>query len=257
MIDVHCHLEQPDYDKDRDDVIKSCMNELKAVISSSPYLPHFRQAVELHKKYSNFVFISLGLHPIYIKELNEGIVKEAAAFISDNKERIVAIGEIGLDYYWVKEDEWHLRQQELFRDMIRLSKRLKLPLVIHTRETDKTIEILEQEQAKNVMMHLFELREHLKRVIDNGWSISLGPNISNSKTRQKIARDMPLERIMLETDSPWFGFGKRNTPLSIKQVAEKIAEIKKLKFEEVWRQCGINAINLFNLPIKKSSFEGF
>ena len=90
----------------------------------------------------------------------------------------------------------------------------------------------------------------LEKVKNNGWYISVNTTLLTSKKINKIVRDMPLERIMLETDSPWLGFGKRNEPLSIKQVAEKISEVKKLDFNFVWRQCGKNAVRFFKLPIK-------
>jgi TatD DNase family protein len=250
MIDVHCHLTQPDYDADRDDVINSCEKELKAVITSSPHPATFRLALQIAEKYKDFVFVSLGLHPIYIKELKEQHVNDSINFILENRERIVGIGEIGLDYYHTKEEYWQIKQQELFREMIRFALKLKLPLVVHTRDTERTIEILEQEGASKVLMHLFSIKPALKRIINNNWSISIGPNIIKSKTMKKIARDMPLEKIMLETDSPWFGFGKRNTPLSIKVVTQEIAKIKKIPFEDVWQQTGENAVKFFSLPIK-------
>lgn len=253
MIDAHCHLEQKDYDADREQVIEACRKELKAVVNSSPYLPHFPEAVELHNEYKNFVFIALAIHPIYTEEVSDSDINRAITFIHEHKEEISAIGETGLDYYHVKDEKMRIKQAEMFGRFVRLAKELEKPLVIHSRDAmEDTIKILEENGMKNkkVMMHLFESKNNLQRVIDNGWSISLGPNITKSKTRRIIARDMPLDRIMLETDSPWFGFGKRNTPLSIKQVAEEIAKIKKILFEQVWHQAALNAVNFFNLPIK-------
>lgn len=253
MIDVHCHIEQKDYDKDRDAVIKSCMNELKAIINSSPYLPHFKKAVALHKKYPNFVFNSLAIHPIYIEEVKSSTIDEALLFIRNNYQYISAIGETGLDYYHIKEEKSKLKQQEMFTRFVKLAQELEKPLLIHCRDAfDDCIKILEENDMKykKVTMHLFSSKEHVQDIIKNGWGISIGPSISKSKDIKKIARDMPLERIMLETDSPWFGYGKRNTPLSIKLAGEEIAEVKKISFEEVWKQAGINAVSFFNLPIR-------
>jgi len=256
MIDVHCHLEQKDYDKDREEVIKACKKELKAVISSCADPRDWPFTLEMVKRYKGFVFATAGIHPVYIKEIKEE-KEEVSKFIEilkkEAKEKnIVAIGEIGLDYYWVKEKLWHEKQKELMVKFINLSKELKLPLVIHSRDAmSDTVYILEQNKAKHVLLHLFGDRKLLPRVIKNGWSISIGPIVKRSKEHKKIVRDMPLDKIMLETDAPWFGEeGKRNTPLSIKQVAEKIAEIKKITFEDVWRQCALNAIKFFSLPLK-------
>lgn len=253
MIDVHCHIGQSDYDKDRDEVIKSCMNELKAIINSSPYLPHFKKAVALHQKYPDFVFNSLAIHPIYIEEVTTSKIDEALSFIKNNHHCISAIGETGLDYYHVKQEKSRLRQQEMFTRFVKLAQELEKPLLIHCRDAfDDCIGILEENDMKykNVTMHLFSSRKHVQNIIENGWGISIGPSISKSKDIEKIARDMPLERIMLETDSPWFGYGKRNTPLSIKSAAEEIAGIKKIPFDEVWKSAGQNAIKFFNLPVR-------
>jgi TatD DNase family protein len=255
MIDVHCHLEQKDYDTDRDKVIESCRKELKAVISSCAHLltrKDYELGLEMHQKYRDFVFLSMGVHPIYIKKATPEKIEKAISLVESYRRDIVAIGEVGLDYYWVKDSDLRVKQHELFRRFIGLAKKLELPLVVHCREAiEETLNILEENAAgMKVMMHLYSYRKHLQRVLDKGYSISIGPSISTSKDLKKIARDMPLERIMLETDSPWFGGKIRNTPLSIKIVAQEIAEIKKIPFEQVWKQTALNAINFFNLPIK-------
>ena len=87
----------------------------------------------------------------------------------------------------------------------------------------------------------------VKRIADNGWFVSIGPGIQRSKTTRKIARDMPLKQILIETDSPWFGENERGTPLNVKKAAEKIAEIKKISVKEVEEQTDLNAISLFKL----------
>ena len=249
MIDVHCHLEQRDYDKDRQKVIDECKKHLKAVISSAAHPKDFRLALNVFNTNKKFVFISLGIHPEFIKEISEQEIDNAIEFIRKNSNSIIAIGEIGLDYHWVKEDKWRKRQKELFIRMLNLASELKKPVVVHCRDGfDDAIDILNSYELK-ILMHLFSSRRHLDIIKKNEWSISIGPGIAKSKDMKKIARDMPLEGIMLETDSPWFGFGKRNSPVAIKEVAEKIAEIKKIKFEEIWLACTKNAIKFFNLPL--------
>jgi len=251
MIDVHCHLEQKDYDADRDEVIGECQRELKAVITCSTRLKNFDFTIEMHKKYPNFIFCALGLHPGFIKNITKEEVNNAISYFEKNKKDIAAIGEIGLDYWWIKGDMLRKKQRELFKVLIREAKKLELPIVVHAREAfEDAISILEKENAKKVLMHLFGDKKSLTRVINNGWSISIGPNIQRSKASRKIARDTPIERIMLETDSPWFGFGRRNTPLSVKAVAEKIAEIKKISVEDVKKQTDLNAQRFFGLKIE-------
>jgi len=253
MIDVHCHLEQQDYDKDRDDVIKQCKKELKAVVSSCADPRDWPVTLEMVKKYKGFVFATAGIHPEYIKDISKD---DISAFIEllkkeSHEKNIVAIGEIGLDYYWIKEKLWQEKQKELMARFIELSHQLNMPLVVHSRDAmADTVYILEKHGAKKVLMHLFGKRKMLPRIIKNGWSISVGPIIKRSKEHKKIVRDAPLDKIMLETDAPWFGEGKRNTPLAIREVAEKIAEVKKIPFDEVWKQCALNAVKFFNLPVK-------
>ncbi|MBI5148716.1 TatD family hydrolase [Candidatus Pacearchaeota archaeon] len=251
MIDVHCHLEQKDYDSDRDKVIEDCKKELRAVISSSPYMPHFKLALEMHEKYKNFVFISLAVHPVYASKIKDSGIENAISFIRQNKEKICAVGETGLEYFHVKDEETKQRQKEIFLEFIDLANELEKPLVVHCRDAfDDCLKILEENAKTKVLMHLFSSRKHIDYVLKNGWSVSIGPSVYTSKDIKKIARDIPLDKIMLETDSPWFGFGKRNTPLAIRSVAEKIAEIKKISFEEVWRKTAENAIEFFNLPLR-------
>ena len=248
MIDVHCHLEQKDYDEDREEVIDKCKEKMKAVLSSAPHKDDFNTAIDLHKKYPGFVYICLGLHPMYIRELSEKDISEAISFIKRHKEELSAVGEVGLDYHHVKEEEWQEKQKEMFRRFIRLAKELNKPLVIHCRDAfEDTIKILEEEKADRVMFHLFGDKKSCSKILDNNWFISIGPLLLRSKTIKKIARFMPLNRIMLETDSPWFGFGERGTPLNVIKTSEKIAEVKKITSEEVGEQTDLNAKNFFNI----------
>lgn len=251
MIDVHCHLESGDYNKDRDSVIEDCKKELKAVVTSCAHPKDFDLTMKLVEKHKNFVFCTCSIHPIYIKEITPEQKEKFFNLLRENRDKIVGIGETGLDYYWTKEEEWREKQKEFFREHIRLAKELNKPLVIHTREShEDCIEILEQEKAERVDLHMFGGRALLDRVLKNGWSISMNTIVLKSKNHKKIVRDMPLERMMLETDAPWLDpDGGRNTPLAIKLVAKKIAEIKKLDYVEVWKACGRNAVNFFNLPI--------
>lgn len=250
MIDSHCHLEQKDFDKDRDEVIESCKKELKAIVTCCAQPKDLKLTMQLIEKYNGFVFACCGIHPEYIKEISSTEIDEFLEKIRQNRDRIVAVGEIGLDFFWIKEKIWQKKQEELFIELIGFAKDLKKPVVIHSRDAaDECLRILEQQDAKQVLLHLFGKKNMIERVKDNGWFISIGPIISRSKTHKKIARDFPLERILLETDSPWFGSGNRGTPLNIRIVAEKIAEAKKIPFEQVWRQAGKNAVDFFNLKL--------
>jgi TatD DNase family protein len=251
MIDVHCHLEQPDFQDDRDKVIEKCKKELKAVITSCAHPRDFDLTIQITEKHKGFVFATVGIHPQYIREIDEIQKEDFFELIKKNKEKIVGIGEVGLDFNWEKETKWREKQKQLFLEFISLSKELELPLVIHSWDAcEEVVKILEQEDAKQVLLHMFEDNKLVKEVINNGWFVSINAIALKSKKYKKVVRDMPLEQLMLETDAPWLapeGFGSRNDPTAVKIIAEKIAEIKKIGFEEVWNKCGENAVKFFNL----------
>lgn len=258
MIDSHMHLNQREYDEDRPALVEKWKAAgLKAVISNSVALNTFEKGLKIQARWPDFVFTTASIHPEYIKEVNAEQIDAFFEKLRAHSNEIVGIGEAGLDHFNVKEPEWQTKQKELFIRFIALSRELDKPLVVHTREAhEETVDLLEEQGVKRAHLHLWSSRGLIKRVIDNGWLVSLGPLIMQSKSIQKIAKDMPLEQILLETDSPWFG-GKgadgkplRGEPTNIRPVAEKVAEIKGLSFDEVWLQCGRNAVSLYGLPVK-------
>jgi len=251
MIDVHCHLEQKEF-SNKDEIIEKCKKELKAVITCCAHPKDLELTFNLVNKYNGFVFCTVGLHPGYIKEIKEEEKESFLEEIEKNKDKVSGIGEIGLDYNWIKEAKWREKQRELFIELINFAKRLDKPIVVHARDAFlDAIEILEKENVKKVLMHLFGDKKLVERVKNNGWFISIGPILLKSKTHKKIVKAMPLERILLETDSPWFPVNaKIGYPWNVKYVAEKIAEIKKIDVKEVERITDENAKNFFGLEIK-------
>ena len=251
MIDVHCHLEQPDYDNDREDVIKRCRENLKAVITCCVHPKNLDLTMKMMDNHENFIFAAYGIHPEYIKDLNHKEIDNFIERIKESKERIVAVGETGLDFFWIKEREWQKKQEELFIQLIDLSKQIKKPLLIHSRDAyEDILKILEQEDARKVLLHLWGGYNLIGRVEENNWNVSVGPILLRSKKYKKMVRDISVERIMTETDSPWFGIGeKRGYPTNVKFVIEKIAEIKKMGFNEVDKITTENAIKFFELKI--------
>ena len=121
MIDTHCHLEQSDYSKDRDVVIERCKHQLQAVVISCSNFKHFNTTLQLVRQHKGFVFAATSVHPQYVKEIDEKELRKYFEMIRSNKENIVAIGETGLDYNWIKETEWQEKQKRLFVSLIRLT----------------------------------------------------------------------------------------------------------------------------------------
>ncbi len=256
MIDVHCHLEQKDFDKDRDKVIESCKGKLKALISCCADYKDWEITKKMLLKHKGYVFVTAAVHPEYIEQLD---MKEVRDFIEvlrkeADEGNLVGIGECGLDYHWVKDPVWRDKQKEMFIAFIKLAKEVNLPVVVHSRDAYlECVQILEDQgmAGKKVMLHQFGDQKLVPRLIKNGWSVSIGPGILRSKNARKIARDLPLNQIMLETDSPWFGETWPGTPLNVVKAAEKIAEIKGISVGEVEKQTDINAIEFFGLELKR------
>jgi TatD DNase family protein len=252
MIDCHCHLEQKEYDAKLDFLIEEWKKKLKFVVSSCAHPMDLEKTLWIYERFKPFVKICVGLHPEFIKEVSEKDIKKVIEFIKEHKKDILAIGEIGLDYHWIKESKWQEKQKEMFVRFIQLGKELNLPLVIHSWDaTEDAIKILESEgmKGKKVLFHLLQDKNCLSKIIENDWFISIGPGIAKSKNIKKIARDALLNRILLETDSPWFKqegqeFGE---PINVKIACEKIAEVKKISFEEVEKQTDLNAKEFFGL----------
>ncbi len=257
MIDAHCHLEQKDYNQDRDELIEKCKKELKAVITSCAHPDDFDLTMDMVEKHKNFVFANCGVHPEYVKEIPQEKVDDFFDRIEKNKERIVAIGETGLDFHWIKEEEWKEKQRQLFIRHIELAKRLDKPLIIHSRAVfDETLVVLEEQNAKNVLLHMWGEKRLLDRINEKNWFISVNNIVLRSKTYRNVVKRFSLDKTLLETDAPWLspkkiidGIDARNDPLSIKTVANKISELKKVPFDKVWRKCAQNAVSFFNLPI--------
>ncbi len=250
MIDVHCHLEHEKF-RNNKEIIQSFRKYLKAIITSSPHPKDFEYTLNLKKEFEGFVFSCVGLHPEYIEEFSEETLDNFEEFVKSNKNHIVSIGEIGLDYFWIKDEKLREKQKWLFEKLIEFAKSVSKPITVHIRDAyEDALKILESIDYQRVHLHMFGGDKFLDKVLANEWKISVGPILLRSKTHKKIVKKLPLERIMLETDSPWIKIdGKESMPTDVKIVAEKIAEVKNVSLEEVERKTDENAISLFKLEL--------
>lgn len=255
MIDSHFHLEQKQYDGKRRELIQEWKNKLKAVITSCARPEDLDATLSYAARWKGFVYVTAGLHPQHAVNISEGALEAYLDKIRDNSEKIIGIGEIGLDYHWIKDKPNRERSKEIFRRLLEFAKELKKPVVIHNWDAgEDVINILEEVSLKKVQMHMFGEKKLIDRVLRNRWTISVGPAIFKSKERKKIVKRTPLEKIFLETDSPWFPLGsdKIGYPTNIRKVAEKIAEIKNINPEVVWEQCGRNVDMFYGLKLFKN-----
>jgi TatD DNase family protein len=243
-IDIHCHIETY---KDIGDVIDRARSAgVKAIVNNSIDFKSMKKTIALAEWFSE-VKTALGVGPIESLKLDNKGIEEIIDFIRKNKDKIIAIGEVGIDLKWSSDFEG---QKKYFIKFVELALELDLPLIVHSRKAEKeVIEILEEKGCKKVIMHCFTGGMKLcERVVKNGWYISIPTNVVYNSQVQDIAKKVPLQNLFCETDCPYFNpfHDKRNEPCFIVEGYKKIAEIKGLETEEVEEQIEENFRKLFN-----------
>lgn len=253
FVDSHCHINFPELaDKVTEVLVKMRENQVSHALCVSVNIPEFPQVRGLAEQYSN-IYASIGVHPDYEKE---GEITVEDLLTRANHSKVIAIGETGLDYYRLQGDlEWQKRR---FRNHIRAAKQCRKPLIIHMRDASKdTMQIMEEENACNIggVMHCFTGSwEVAQTAMAMGFYISFSGIVTfkNAKELREVAVKVPLERMLIETDSPFLApvphRGKTNQPAFVRHVAEEIARLHNLSLEEVGRVTTQNFFNLFKLP---------
>lgn len=245
LIDTHCHLSSDDYDN-LDEIIS---NMDGIMIASGCDDKSNNEVLELVKKYKN-VYGTLGIHPEEI----DSITSESFKIIENNinNEKIVAIGEIGLDYYWVKDNKE--KQQEVFERQLKLASKYNKRVVVHSREAiQDTYDILKKYNVIGTIHCFNSSLEMAREFIKLGYKIGIGGVVTfkNSKKLQEIVREIELDNILLETDSPYLTpepfRGKKNNPSNVYFVALKVAELKNISIEDVLNKTNQNALKLYNI----------
>ncbi|MCD6575586.1 MAG: TatD family hydrolase [Nanoarchaeota archaeon] len=247
-IDVHSHMGEEIFDKDRDKILKECEEKGIFVINCGGTSESNRKSLKL-LKYKN-VNLNLGIYPVQAAEMSDKEFFEELRFIEDNKDKIVGIGEVGLDFYWITDDAKRQLEVERFKEIIWLANKLRLPLNVHSRKAEKeTIVLLAKMAHVPVILHAFGGSWKLAKLgAAEGFYFSIPPNVIINKARQKLLKELPIEKLLTETDAPYLGPTKeRNDPRNIPLVIEKIAEIKQMEVEEVRKQILKNTGDVFNI----------
>lgn len=255
FFDSHAHLDDEKFDEDREEIINEIHNEIDKFVSAGYSLEGSEVAVKLAQKY-DFIYATCGISPNDIPQTGNElwIMLDKIKNLVQQNPKIVAIGEIGLDYYWNKENKEI--QKIAFIEQIKLANELNLPIVIHTREAVMdTIEVLKQNPVKNKgVFHCCPLnRELVKEGLKLGFFISFaGPiTFKNSKNADEIIELVPNDRILIETDSPYLSpeplRGKRNDPRNVKYIAEKVSKVKQMSIEEIAEITYNNACKIFRI----------
>lgn len=250
LVDTHTHIYGDKYNSDFFEVLKRTKEELEFIVSIGYDLESSKKSVELSNKY-DFIYSTVGIHPVDIKEYNDEVENELIAMVKNNT-KVVAIGEIGLDYYWM-EDPKEI-QQDVFRKQLNISRETKLPVVIHTRDAlEDTLKILSEYKDIGGILHCFPgSYDSVKSLLDRYYVGVAGVvTFKNNKKTQEMVKQVPLYRVVIETDCPYLTpepfRGHRNEPTYVKYVAEKIAEIKGISYEEVIKVTTENAKAIYNI----------
>ena len=248
MIDTHCHVLKEEMDNYLD-IINECNSKDISMVINGYDNKSNKEVIELANKYSN-VYSAIGLNYDGIDNFTDKDLEELEELIKSNK--IIAIGEIGLDYYWTKDNKD--KQIYFFEKQLSLAEKYNLPVIVHARDSvQDTYDIIKKYKVKGSMHCYSGSLEMAKEFIKLGFKIGIdGPiTYKNNKKGIEVVKEIPIESLLLETDSPYLSpepnRGKQNSPLKLIYIAEKVAEIKGTSVDEVIEKTTNNAKELFNI----------
>lgn len=253
LFDTHAHLDDDRFDEDRKQVIEQCKAEgIELIMNAGSNLSTSLKSIELAKEY-DFIYASVGVHPHDAKSMDANTIDVLKDLAANSK--VKAIGEIGLDYHY----DFSPRdaQKQRFMEQIDLAKQLKLPIIVHDRESHgDMMEIFKKMDVKNMggVLHSFSGSvETARECLKLGFYLSIsGPiTFKNAVKNVEVVKEIPLDMLLIETDSPYLTpvpyRGQRNYPGYVRYVAQKVAEIKGISFEEVAKKTMENGRRLFDI----------
>jgi TatD DNase family protein len=254
LFDSHAHLDNSRFDEDREALINKLKEEkIKYVLNPGADIPTSINSVKLANEY-DFIYAAVGVHPHDVEDMSEDTINVLRDLVISNK-KVVAIGEIGLDYYY--DNSPRDLQRKWFERQIELANELKLPIIVHDRDAHQdTMDIIKSTRSKDIgcVLHCYSGNVDLAReYIKMGCYVSIaGPlTFNNNKKTPEVVREIPLEHLLIETDSPYLAphphRGKRNDPSFVRYVAEKIAIEKGISYEKVCEATLENAKRLFGI----------
>lgn len=247
LIDAHAHLQNELFNKDLDKVIERAKKSgVKAVINAAANPYDNEQVLRLAEKYS-MIKPALGFHPKYVNNNSVKKIKDIKKLITSNKNKIIAIGEVGLDYHHTAENKE--LQIKIFTEFIKIAERINKPVIVHSRKAEAdVIKILENSKLKKIVMHCFDgKKSQVKQITNNGWYFSIPANIVRSFQLQDIVKTVNINQLLAETDSPYLSpyKDKRNEPAFVVEAYKKIAELKEMDIKEVENNIYMNYEKLF------------
>jgi len=248
VIDSHCHLDFKQFNKDRDSVIERARDSgVSLMINSGVDFATNRRSLELAAKY-DFIYATLGFSPNSLDSLSDADIQTLLDQIKENKGLAVGIGEAGLDYYRCKETAGRERQVKVFLQVIELARSLNLPLVIHSRDTEqKALDMVKD--LEKVVFHCYSgTLSTMKEATDRGFYISLATVLCRSPQHQVLAKNVSLDRLLVETDSPFLSPRHgRNEPSYVLDSVRLIAKIRGMEPQEIARITSENTRRIYDL----------
>jgi len=244
IVDTHCHLEEPEFDADLDEVIQQAMRSGVHMITSAIREDTWERALGISRNYGS-VSVALGLDPdLYYQ------VESAQDIINANQEHLIALGEVGLDHYRERDHKKREDQEKSFRLMIALAKEIGLPLQVHSRSAGRRcLETLTNMEAEKVQMHAFDGKASLARVAsaEYGYYFSIPTSVVRSAQKRKLVKAVDIERILVETDSPVLGPDResRNEPMNVWVALREVALILRREEEEMREILLENTLRLY------------
>jgi len=258
IFDSHAHLNFKAFNNDYPKIIKKCLEENLWLINVGSKYETSQRAVEIASEYEKGVWAAVGLHPIHVEDEVFNYQKYLA--LAKNSDKVAAIGETGLDYYRITNNELGIKnlQKEVFKKQIELAMELNKPLIIHCRNAyDDVINILNSyflihnSKLKGVVHCFSGNAQQAKQFLDLGFYLGFTGIITYTSGYDAIVKDMPLEKILIETDCPYLApvprRGQRNEPIYVKYTAQKIAKSRNLPVEKIAEQTFRNALRLFKI----------
>ncbi len=256
IFETHAHYEDERFDVDREELLKESLEGpdhlIDVITNVGSTFATSRASVELAHKYDR-VYAAIGIHPSEIKDYGEEVENYLRSNASDDK--VVAIGEIGLDYYWDKDESVQAAQREVFRRQLEIARDTGLPIIVHSRDAAKdTMDILKSvsDYGLKGVIHCYSYSvDQAREYVKMGYFIGIGGVVTfkNSKTLKAVAKDIPLDHIVIETDCPYMAptphRGERNCSLYLTHVVDEIAAIKGMSSEEVMEITRENAYRLY------------
>lgn len=253
MIDTHCHIDFEEFDDDREDVIKRAKDKLDHVIVSGYSNESNMKVLQLSKDYEGFIYPTFGFHPVSSQNATEEDLRIAHENIRNNLDSILAVGEVGMDYYYVTDKALRERQQEIFKSFLELANEYRVPIVMHVRDCEKkAVNIIEDyDDIPYFVFHCYGgSLKTAKRIMNRGDSyMSFSTMLCYSKHHQDLIEKIDLDYVLTETDSPYLAMTKeeRNEPANVVKAVHKIAEIKNMDVSTVDEITTNNARKIFKI----------